>query len=264
MNGETFPMNPVVAVVAARDGAGKTAIAVNLAAVFARAGGSVLVDLDLHFGGVESALRVEPDARVDEAVRKLSSRSRASVESFLAPHSCGVGVLCAPISPIVADQLRPTDVFAVVDKVCALGKPVVLDTSGGLGEYALGATERASHTIVVSRTDVSSVRATRKLLDTWTQLQIEPRTPLLVLGQPPGRQSLTTSDIEGIIGLPVSSVVPFADAVSVSADVGVPFVESDRNSKIAKSMVHFAESLMSASTSATTSATDGTDKADGS
>lgn len=235
---------PIVAVVGAKDGVGKTSLAVNLATVLARGDGSILVDLDLHFGGVESALRVQPDSRLDDAVRKLSSRSRVQPESFLAAHPSGIEVLCAPMNPVAADLLVTSDVFSIVERMCSLNKPVVIDTCGGLGEYALGAAERATHAVLVSRTDVASVRATRKLLDTWSQLGIDAGDVKLVINLSPVRHALTVSDVEGVVGLPAAAVIPFSEALSTSTDVGVPFVESDRNSKVARTIVKFAESFL--------------------
>ncbi len=241
---------PVVAIVGARDGAGKTTVAVNLASAMSTVSLSssrmpgVLVDFDVHFGGVESALQVRPEFRVDDAVRKLSSRSKSTVETFLAGHHGGFGVLCAPTNPIVADQLQPPDVFGVLERLTALSRPTIIDTAGGLNEYALGSVERASHTFVVSGTDVGSVRATRKLIDTWTQLGIDVPQLGLVLTQPPGRQRLSASDIREVIGHPVVAVIPHSEALAASLDAGVPLVLSDRRSKPSKVFVRLAESVL--------------------
>lgn len=228
---------PVVAVVGARDGLGKTAIAVNVAATLALDAPSVLIDLDMHFGGVESALGVHPESRIDDAVRRLSSRTASSPETFLTAHPTGVNVLCAPENPIVADQLHTGDVFALVDRLRALGQPVVVDTSGGLNEYSLGSVERASRTILVSGSDVASVRATRRLFDTWTELQIDTSRVMLVLSlvQDPFRhRRLTIPDIEHVIGHPVDCVLPYSDALAASLDLGDPIVSLRGRSRIAK------------------------------
>lgn len=234
---------PVVAVVGARDGVGKTALAINLVSALSSTSPGVLVDFDMHFGGVESALQIRPEFRIDDAVRKLSSRSKSNIETFLADHHGGFGVLCAPTNPIVADQLQTTDVFGVLERLSALSRPTIIDTAGGLNEYVLGSVERASHTVIVSGTDVGSVRATRRLLDTWTQLGIEARQLRLVLTQPRGNQRLTASDISGVLGYPSAVVIPHSEALSASIDAGMPIFLSNHRSKVSKVFLQLAESI---------------------
>ncbi len=141
---------PVVAVVSPKGGNGKTTVSSSLAVALGRRHETVLVDLDVHFGDVEYALRFHPIHRLDDAVRRLQENSKVDLSSLLATHPTGVEALCAPSNPVEADRIEPAEAFAVVDRLIELGRPVVLDTAGGISDYTLGALDRATHIVLVS------------------------------------------------------------------------------------------------------------------
>lgn len=223
---------PVIAVVSPKGGNGKTTVSANLSVALARWSSPIIIDLDVHFGDVEFAFRLDPLYRLDRAVQLLQEAPDADLEHCLAVHPTGVSALCAPADPVEADRLDPTAVMEVVDRFLTLDRPVVLDTAGGISEYTLGALDRATTMVMVSATDVPSVQAGRKLLSTMRRMQMDHTEVHLVVNRSTAECGLSVADVEAALGLPAALSVPEHQALTAGMNQGCPVTESDPGSLI--------------------------------
>lgn len=242
----TPPHAPVVAVVSPKGGSGKTTVAANLAVALALRGPVVLVDLDLYAGDVEYALGLRPEHRIDDLVRKVSANEPVDPAMMLAAHPSGVGALCAPDNPVVADQLPATDTLAAIDRCIALGRPTVIDTGSGIGPFVLGALDRASHVVVVGGTDVSPVQAARKMMLVMARTAVSAEQVHVVVNRAAPRLGLTLADVETVLGRPASLTIPDLTAIRVCSNSGVPITVSAPGSRVARSFLSFADSIIGA------------------
>lgn len=229
----------VLTVVSPKGGCGKTTVAVNLAVGLARRQPSVLVDFDVHFGDVEYALRLHPVHRLDEVAQRLSSDPNIDVGLLLTNHSTGVDVLCAPSNPVDADGVAVAGALAVVDHLIQQGRPMVIDTAAGIDEFTLGALERATHHVVVTGTDVASVQAGRKLLDTMTQLQFDLEHVHLVINRATQRTGLTVADVEAVLGIRASLQIPDDPLIAASMNSGTPFIAGGVDGDVSRAFNDF-------------------------
>lgn len=236
--------SPVLAVVSPKGGNGKTTIAVNLAVALARHVPTTLVDLDVHFGDVEYALRLHPVHRLDKIIEKFLENSAIDLEVLMAQHPSGVTALCSPNNPLTADGIDVAQCFAVIDRLRELGHPMVIDTAAGISEFSLGAIERATHTILVSGTDVASVQAGRKLLDTLTEFSMGTDNVQLVINRSTTRSGLTVSDVEKVLGMKAAFEVPEHVSIAVATNDGSPITESSVNSPISRLFYDFVGQIV--------------------
>lgn len=236
--------DPVIAVVSPKGGNGKTTISTNLAVAMAEWSQPVIIDLDVHFGDVEYAYRLDPLYRLDRAVRLLDETPDADLEHCLALHPTGVSALCAPGDPVEADRLDPAVVLGVVDRFTSTDRPVVLDTAGGIGEYTLGALDRATATVIVSATDVPSVHAARKLLVTMERMSMDLSSVHLVVNRSTAGCGLSVADVEAALGRPAALSVPEHQALTAGLNQGCPVTESDPGSLIASGFELLAARLL--------------------
>jgi pilus assembly protein CpaE len=123
---EHVPNRPgtVYTIASATGGCGKTFYATNLAWFLQKwTGKSVcIVDLDLQFGEVSTALRLRPKYTIFDALQREDadeSDLQAHIEEYTVVHDTGVHVLAAPREPSEADRITPPDVTRILEAVRA-------------------------------------------------------------------------------------------------------------------------------------------------
>lgn len=245
---EEAPRGRVITVLSPKGGAGKTTVATNLATRLALSapGRVAIVDVDLQFGDVASALGLGPQATVADAARLGSQLDSTALKVFLEPHSSGLYALVGPHFPAEADEVTADVVGQIIDLLAADFDYVVLDTAAGLDEYALAAAERADDLVLVCVTDVPSVRGLRKALDAIDLLGMTKARRHLVLNRSDDKVGLSAADIEATIGVAVEASVPTSRSIQIAVNQGMPVVQSDPKSPAGKAMANFASQFLDA------------------
>jgi pilus assembly protein CpaE len=233
---EPVRMSRVITVVSPKGGAGKTAIATNLAVGLARQHPNdvVVVDLDLQFGDVDSALRLSPEYSMADVVRSLDSIDETTLKAYLTPHAAHLFVLCAPQSPAEYDDISPAQVGAVIDRLAETFTYVVIDTGAGLDESTLVALEHSTDFVVVCATDVANTRGVRKELEAFDLLGLITQRRHVVLNRADARVGVRVSDIEATIGSNVDVSIPSSRAVPMAMNQGSAVLEQDQRSPIGR------------------------------
>ena len=227
-----------IAVVSPKGGAGKTAIASNLAVGLAGVAPNevVIVDLDVQFGDVGNALRLAPECTIMDAVHVGETLDSTTLKAFLTAHPSGAYALCAPDTPADADLVTTEDVVRVLELLATEFRFVIVDTGAGLDEHTLSALEHATDLVLVCGTDVASARAVRKEIDAFDLLGITTQRRHLVLNRADARVGLTGDDIEGTVGIEVSVSIPSSRAVPLSMNQGIPLLEGAQKSPVSRSL----------------------------
>jgi pilus assembly protein CpaE len=225
-------------VMSPKGGAGKTTVATNLATRLALSapGRVAIIDLDLQFGDVASALGLGPQATISDAARLGSQLDSTALKVFLEPHSSGLYALVGPHFPAEAEEVTAWTVGEIVDILAGQFDFVVIDTAAGLDEYALAAAERSDDLVLVCVTDVPSVRGLRKALDAIDLLGMTKARRHLVLNRSDDKVGLSAGDVEATIGVAVEATVPTSRSIQIAVNQGAPVVQSDPRSPAGKAM----------------------------
>lgn len=237
---EEKPLGQVYTVASATGGCGKTFFSTNLAfALNQLSSKSVcLVDLDLQFGEVLTALRIRARHTMADAVAIADDAELTSfLPEMMTKHESGVDVLPAPLDPAEADSIQPPDVLRIIDALRHTYDYVIVDNPTGLGETTLAALDRSSHLFVLAALDLSSVRNLRLFLQTLERLQIGDSEVSLVLNKDQKGVGIDADDIEQLFPRGFQSKIPFDRDVPRSMNNGTPVIEAYPDSPVSAELL---------------------------
>ena len=142
---------------------------------------TVLVDLDIHFGDVASALNVTAEFTLPDMAHGPAAQDALALKSYLYLHQTGLYVVPGSESPAAADAVTSRDVVNLLDTLATQFKYVVVDTAPGLSEHTLAVLDQTDILVLVTSLDVPGVRGLRKELDTLRDigLMLESRSVVL-------------------------------------------------------------------------------------
>jgi Flp pilus assembly CpaE family ATPase len=198
----------VVAVHAARGGAGATFVATHLARAFARRGNScILIDGDPARGDVGAAIGA-PEEQVHtlaDLVPLGAELTPAHLDETLWTHPGGFRVLLSP-SAEEAQTIEVSNVRRAVDL------PHVIDP------LAISGCETADRIVEVLTLDVLSFRSSKRALDALRPVGIEGRLGFVV--NRASRAEITPRDVVRVFGCEPLAIVPRDRGVTSAQDHG--------------------------------------------
>ena len=234
-------LGTVLTVASSTGGCGKTFYATNLAYHLARVTGQqvCLVDLDLQFGEVSTALRLKPRFSVADALAGDVDEQELfeHVTEFMTPHPAGFQVLTAPRDPSEADQIDPPRVIQVVRALRRRFDYVVVDTPAQLSETVLAAFDQSSRLLVLATFDLPSVRNTTVFLSTLEKLKIPTEDISVILNKVEGGVGMEVEEVNEILDHRIESTLVYAKEVSRSINQGQPVIACAPHAEISRQLV---------------------------
>ncbi|ALE05129.1 pilus assembly protein CpaE [Arthrobacter sp. ERGS1:01] len=233
----------VIAVMSPKGGVGKTTVATNLAMGLGKVApmSVVIVDLDVQFGDVASALSLSPEHTLVDAVTGAAAHDAMVLKAFLTVHSGGVYALCAPSNPNEADLVTADHISYLIAQLATEFKYVIVDTAPGLGELALATLEQATDAVWVVGMDIPSIKGLRNGLGVLHELGLIPQGRHVVLNFANRHAGLNIQDIEATIRVPVDVVIPLSSALPFATNKGVPLLQEGPRSPASKNLRKLVE-----------------------
>jgi len=210
---------PVLAVYAARGGAGATFVATHLAAAFAkRDRRCLLVDLDAVFADASAAIGVPADEEprtIADLVPLGDEVASQHVDEVAWRHPAGFASLLAPAHGQRFPTTGAPTYRAAISAARRSCDVVVLHVPRALDEIALAGLEFADRVLVVLGLDVLSFRDAKRAIEVAA---LEGRCSFVV--NRAGRSEITPGDVERVFGQPPIAVIPSDRAVGRAQDHG--------------------------------------------
>ena len=220
-------LGTVFTVSSATGGCGKTFYATNLAYYLHQYTGkrTVIIDLDLQFGEVSTALRLRPRFTISDLLSREDIDEvdlAAHIDEYVVTHDSGVMVLPAPKDPSDADRIHPVDVQRVIEAARKKFDYVIVDTPAALTEIVLAAFDLSNQLYVMATLDLPSVRHMGVFLNTLEKLKISSDNVKLILNKAERDVGLDVDQVTRLFPQGFTSVLPYAKEVTKSVNVGTP------------------------------------------
>ena len=220
-------LGTVFTVSSATGGCGKTFYATNLAYYLHQYTGkrTCIIDLDLQFGEVSTALRLRPRFTISDILSREDIDDvdlAAHIDEYVVTHDSGVMVLPAPKDPSDADRIHPVDVQRVIEAARTRFDYVIVDTPAALTEIVLAAFDMSNQLYVMATLDLPSVRHMGVFLNTLEKLKISSDNVKLILNKAERDVGLDVDQVTRLFPQGFTSVLPYAKEVTKSVNVGTP------------------------------------------
>ncbi len=229
----------VFTVASATGGCGKTFFSTNLAYFLHHHTGrrTCIVDLDLQFGEVSTALRLRPRYTIFDALQRDDAEDTdlsGVIDDYVVNHDTGVHVLAAPRDPSDADRINPPDVTKIIEMLRERFDYVIVDTPAALTEIVLAAFDLSDGLYVMATLDLPSVRNMGVFLNTLEKLKIPSDNINLVLNKAEKDVGIDVEQVTRLFPQGFAAVLPYAREVSKSVNVGTPILAFSPGSEISR------------------------------
>lgn len=205
-----------------------------------------IVDLDLQFGEVSTALRLRPKFTIVDALGRDNDPAELArhIEEYTVEHESGVHVLAAPRDPSEADRITPPDVTRILEATRQAFDYVIVDTPPQLAETVLAAFDVSEKLYVMATLDLPSVRNMSVFLSTLERLQIDNDDLRLVLNKAESDVGIEVSQVTKLFPQGFESVLPYAREVSRSINLGKPVMDAVPEAEISRLMTEGMSNLL--------------------
>lgn len=241
---DATPKGKLVVVVSAVGGAGGSTVAAVLASDLAkRYGDAVLMDLDLPMGTSALMLAVDPREPLANALAN-PGLDAAMIERFMAREG-GVRVLSTPGSLREIPVLDADIIEHLVGVVRGMTKVTVVDLPKGWGEAYGRLVTVADEIVLVSSTDLASLRNCRMIVEDVAGRRVDGRRPRLVVNRVglDKKNEYGVADFTESGGTAPAAMVPFdCDALHAAVADGRPL--SDAGGKAMPILLAFARTVL--------------------
>lgn len=229
-----------------KGGSGKTVLACNLAATFARhqKRKTLLLDLDLQFGDVAIMMGIEPEKTIYDLVMARRELDPDALAGYVTVHQSGVHVLPAPMRPEDAELVteeRLAHLFAVAKETYDV---TIVDTPPFFHGPVLSTLDRTDQLLLVGSMDVPAVKNIKLTMQTLDLLHYPKERRHLLLNKSGSKVGLKSSEVERALDFKVEFEVPVEREVAVSVNRGVPLVLSSPRSGVSKALADIADKLV--------------------
>jgi pilus assembly protein CpaE len=238
----------VVVVYSPKGGVGTTTLAINLAVALKTVTGlsSTLVDADLRFGDVDTALNITSATSIGSLVSELEQLDNQLLDRSLITHASGIKVVAAPPHLDVADSIRPDSLKQLLLRLSRLAEGyVVVDAWSSLDDITLAMLDVCQHLVVVTTPQVTALRDVHRFLEVLDLLSYDREKTLLVLNHCYHRSDVGAGEVERALGYPVAQTIQYAPReVTTSLNRGLPLVQEYRDSQASRSITRLAQLLV--------------------
>ena len=245
--GQTADRGRLVTVIGAAGGVGTTFVACTLAHLSAAVGHrrTLIVDLDLVYAPLATALALRPERGLSEALQQLATLDTTAFEGYVTRHPSGLALLSNQEG---AFSTQPIDgeSFRTLLRLMRQGyQQVFIEGSRWLDAPTTVAIAESDHVLIVLQQSVAQVHNAARLYRLLTQQMGVPAARIVVvLNRHTSRATVQADMAAKAIGCESVVVVPNMYGLALdSMDAAIPLLDLDRSSAVARSLLELGQRL---------------------
>jgi pilus assembly protein CpaE len=215
----------------AKGGVGTTSVCINTAYALAKLeprAEILIVDMVFPIGSVAPSLGYESR----KTMVKLSQEPESNVDRLLVEKYVsqvlrwGFRVLIGANDPQEAGTLEVNRIVPIFSLLKTMYDYVLVDFGRTLSRISLPIIESSSAVVVVVTPDISTVKASRVVLEFLEARNMDRNRIILINNRTVGRVWTTTEDIERELKLPLAATVPYVvEYMTMAINASVPFMD---------------------------------------
>ena len=212
----------VVAVVGAKGGVGTTTLATHLAMDHVERHPEqkvCLVDVDVEKGDIGAILEVRQSVSIADLAKVSADLSTTAVADAVIQHESGVHILLAPLDVREAELVTAAALRSIVSMLRREFAVIFIDGGGHVSPSQAAVIEIADETLVVTTSDVLSIRGLRRRMIAWEALGVREEAAFRVIVNKVDKASLfPSSSVPKLTTAQVlQTEIPFSPRVIESA-----------------------------------------------
>jgi pilus assembly protein CpaE len=236
----------LLAVLSASGGTGASTLAVNIAAVLARAKEKcALIDLKPGRGDLASLLDLKPPFTLADLCLNADRLDRTMFEKMLVRHPSGVYLLGSPQMFGDIQRVTPAGVGEGLQLARAYFPCTVVDLEDCFHHEQVVALRHATEILLVTRLDFTSLRNARRILEHVQELELAEAGIEVVVSRYGQPNELPMEEAENALGQKLTHFIP-EDSKTVNAanNTGVPVVLRSPNAKVSLAIARVARACL--------------------
>ena len=245
---QSAPPADVTLVLGAAGGVGTSFVACNLAHAIQKETGAqtLLIDLDINSAPLTSFLDLSPERGLPTALSEVEFLDQHSLAGYVTRHRGGLHLMGAPSkSALAAKDLDAGHFATLLGFVRGRYRHVVVDGSHVLDDLSGTALGMARTVLIVVQQSVVQLRQAARLMRVlFGDYRIPDDRIVVVVNRNSKRSTVTLDDIQRTLARGRLAVVPnnFKSVLS-SIDGGVPMLESEPSSAVAKAVIDLQRTI---------------------
>lgn len=237
----------MLAVFSPKGGVGCSTVAVNLAVTLKQSTGKkvALVDGSLRFGDVALMLNLQDSKTIADLAPVIEQLDEDLLLGTMTTHTSGVQVLAAPPRPEMADLVSSDALRRILTMLKSCFDYVIVDTWGSFEDTILTILDIADRILLVITMEMPCIKDARLFLGVAEALHYPKEKVLLVVNRFDAGQSISIQDVERSVRHRVDwKLSSGGHMVAQAINQGVPFVISNRDAPVARSLRAMADGIV--------------------
>ncbi len=235
----------VITVYSAKGGCGKTTIAANLAAVLAEDERTkvCLIDLDLQFGDIATALRISPTKTISNALEMGEAIDIDGLIKVLLRYENRFDVLLAPATPADYEFISADFVSRVISTLQHHYQFIIVDTSPALSEVILRTLQESDLALLLTTLDMPAIKNLKLTISALDALGFKKNRRRILLNRADLKVGLEPNDVAELVGEAITLTIPSSTKVAAATNQGELIVYSHPGNSVSKAVQQLAREV---------------------